>query len=135
MARQNITVNPRWIVEGDFGFLSGYQQGQVLLSLPVEDRPSAIFCHSDEMAIGLLKAARDASIDVPEQLSVIGFDNIGFSEYCQPELTTVSQPREDIGRCAMRLLLDILRKKQAPRQQVLNTHLIVRSSTAQAPKH
>ena len=134
MARQQLAVNPGWIVEGDFGFLSGYQQGQLLLALPPEARPSAIFCHSDEMAIGLMKAARDASVRVPEDLSVIGFDNIGLSEYCQPELTTVSQPRDEIGRCAMRLLLDVLRKKQVPHQQVLSTQLIVRASTAQAPK-
>lgn len=134
MERQQLVVNPGWIVEGDFGFLSGYQQGQLLLAMPREQRPSAIFCHSDEMAIGLMKAARDASIRVPEDLSVIGFDNIGLSEYCQPELTTVSQPRDEIGRCAMRLLLDVLRKKQVPHQQVLSTQLIVRASTAQAPK-
>lgn len=59
---------------------------------------------------------------------------IGLNEYCQPELTTISQPRDEIGRCAMRLLLDVLRKKQVPHQQVLNTQLIVRASTAQAPK-
>lgn len=133
MARQNLPLNPYWVVEGDFSFLSGYQQGQVLLSMPPEERPSAIFCHSDEMAIGAMKAARDASISVPKDLSVIGFDNIGFSEYCQPELTTISQPRDEIGRRAMRLLLDLLRKKQVSQQQVLSTQLIVRASTAVAP--
>lgn len=56
--------------------------------MPPDERPSAIFCHSDEMAIDLMKAARDASVSVPSEPSVIGFDNIGLSEYCQPELNT-----------------------------------------------
>ncbi|QTF93748.1 substrate-binding domain-containing protein [Halomonas sp. BM-2019] len=116
------------ILEGDFGFRSGYQQGLALLESPVT-RPTAIFCHSDEMAIGVLKAARQLGIAVPERLSVVGFDNIGLSEYCEPELTTISQPRNEIGREAMRLLLSLLRGESAVRRQTLSTQLIVRQST------
>ncbi len=119
-------------MEGDFTFHSGYEQGRILLQQ--EKRPTAIFCQNDEMAIGVLKAARDAGVVVPEQLSVIGFDDIGFSQYCEPELTTVHQPREAIGRTAMRLLLDILKQRNVPLDQSLKTQLIVRSSTARAPQ-
>lgn len=133
MRRAGLGIRDDWIVEGDFAFLSGYRQGRALLERPGVKRPTAIFCHSDEMAIGLLKAARDLDIAVPEALSVVGFDNIGFSEYCEPELTTISQPRDEIGRSAMRLLLDLLGHKQVPMQQTLTTQLIVRDSTARVP--
>lgn len=120
--------NSARVVEGDFGFRSGYQQGMTLLD-GMEPRPSAIFCHSDEMAIGVLKAARQLGIGVPEELSVVGFDNIGFSEYCEPELTTVSQPRHEIGQQAMRMLLSLLAGEAVVRRQTLSTQLIVRKST------
>ncbi|MBD3896827.1 substrate-binding domain-containing protein [Halomonas sp. ML-15] len=119
------------IVEGDFGFRSGYQQGLALLD-PAQARPTAIFCHSDEMAIGVLKAARQLGLAVPGQLSVVGFDNIGFSEYCEPELTTISQPRNEIGQQAMQLLLGLMRDKPVVRHQTLSTQLIVRKSTGRA---
>lgn len=134
LSRAGLEPRQDWILEGDFSFLSGYQQGRALLDRAEANRPTAVFCHSDEMAIGLLKAARDLKVAVPQQLSVIGFDNIGFSEYCEPELTTISQPRDDIGRSAMRMLLDILAKKQLAPRQTLTTQLIVRDSTARAPK-
>lgn len=130
LQRAGLSASPDWIAEGDFSFLAGYQQGRLLLDRAPANRPTAIFCHCDEMAIGLLKAARDLGVKVPTQLSVVGFDNIGFSEYCEPGLTTISQPRDEIGRSAMRLLLDILNKKQVPLQQTPTTQLIVRDSTA-----
>lgn len=116
------------VAEGDFSFRSGYQQGLMLLD-SASAPPTAIFCHSDEMAIGVLKAARQLDIAVPEQLSVVGFDNIGLSEYCEPELTTVSQPRNEIGQQAMQSLLHLLRGERVIRRQTLSSHLIVRKST------
>ena len=115
------------IAEGDFGFRSGFQQGLALLDNA--QRPTAIFCHSDEMAVGVLKAARQLNITVPDQLSVVGFDNIGLSEYCDPELTTISQPRNEIGQQAMQSLLHLLRGEHVIRRQTLSSHLIVRKST------
>ncbi|MGP9663735.1 LacI family DNA-binding transcriptional regulator [Halomonas sp. AOP22-C1-8] len=120
--------NEARIAEGNFGFRSGYQQGLALLEGKTR-RPTAIFCHSDEMAVGVLKAARQLGISVPDQLSVVGFDNIGLSEYCDPELTTISQPRNEIGQQAMQLLLHLLRGEQPIRHQTLSSHLIVRKST------
>lgn len=129
MSRSELAVQEHWVAEGDFTFRSGYQQARLLLDTP-GPRPSAIFCHSDEMAIGALKAARELDISVPDELSIIGFDDIDFSEYCEPELTTISQPRNEIGQTAMHLMLDILGNKRVPLQQTLSTQLIVRGSTA-----
>ncbi|RUR47780.1 LacI family DNA-binding transcriptional regulator [Vreelandella populi] len=120
-------IDQACVAEGDFGFRSGFQQGLALLDNA--QRPTAIFCHSDEMAIGVLKAARQLNIAVPGQLSVVGFDNIGLSEYCDPELTTISQPRNEIGQQAMQSLLHLLRGERVIRRQTLSSHLIVRKST------
>ncbi|MEX1058756.1 MAG: LacI family DNA-binding transcriptional regulator, partial [Natronospirillum sp.] len=90
LQRSGLSANPEWFVEGDFTFRTGYQQAKRLLSNASSRRPTAIFCHSDEMAIGALKAASELNISVPSDLSVVGFDNIDFSEYCEPELTTIS---------------------------------------------
>ena len=120
-----------YIVEGDYSLLSGYQVAGELLSL--EDRPSAIFCHNDEMAIGVLKRAREMNIRVPEELSVVGFDNIPFCEYSTPQLSTVHQPKQLIGETAMKLLLNILSGKKPNPEITLPTQLIVRGTTMPPP--
>ncbi len=130
-AEWKIDVNEDWILEGDFSFYAGYNLGRQLLN--TEDWPTAIFCHSDEMAIGVLKIAKELNIAVPKQLSVVGFDNITYSEYCEPKLTTVHQPRDLIGETAMKLLLDILADKKPNPEMTLPTQLIVRDSSAPPP--
>lgn len=130
LQKAGLTIHDGLVREGDFSFSAGYEQGSAMLSQT--EKPTAIFCHNDEMAIGVIKAARDLNINVPTELSVIGFDNIKFGEYCEPELTTVHQPREDIGKQAMKLLLDIIAEKEVPIDKKLKTQLIVRESTAKA---
>lgn len=131
LSHAEIEVPDDYIQEGDFSFSSGFELADNLLRL--EYRPSAIFCHNDEMAIGVLKKARDLSLNVPRQLSVVGFDNTEFSEFCTPELTTVHQPRLLIGETAMKLLLDILADRKPNPEMTLPTQYLVRGSTASPP--
>ncbi len=126
-----IVIHKPWILHGDFSFDSGYRLAGQLLAK--DDVPTAVFCQNDEMAIGVLKMAREMSVQVPKQLSVIGFDNISFSEYCTPELTTIHQPRRLMGETAMKLLLDILGDKKPNPEMTLPTQYLVRSSTASPP--
>ncbi|WP_022953922.1 LacI family DNA-binding transcriptional regulator [Leucothrix mucor] len=128
LAQTKIVTPAHYVVSGDFTLASGYKLGGQLLSL--DDRPQAIFCHNDEMAIGVLKVAREMQINVPKALSVVGFDNTAFSEYCSPELTTIHQPRRLIGETAMKLLLDILAQRKPNPEMVLPTQYLVRGSTA-----
>lgn len=130
LERAAIPSNPKWVLEGDFSFGSGYSLGRTLLS--GADKPTAIFCHNDEMAIGVMKVARELGIRVPEDLSVMGFDDIPFAEYCEPGLTTIHQPRAEIGEAAMKLLMDLIEGKEAVGHYYLNANLIVRNSTAVA---
>jgi len=103
------------------------------LALP--ERPTAIFCFNDMLAIGVLNGLHKAGIHVPEDISVVGFDNIVFSAYTNPPLTTLDQPKRYIGAEAARLilsLLDPLAGKETPEQEVqkLKGNLLVRQSTA-----
>lgn len=113
---------------GDFSVESGERAVEQLLA---RTEFTAIFCSSDEMAIGAMRALRQAGLRVPEEVSVVGFDDIHFARYCDPPLTTIAQPKEELGREAMSLLIEILQHRASgPRKRVLPTQLIVRGSTA-----
>lgn len=123
-AKQQLTV-----VRGDFSIDSGIAAATQLLAR--ENPPTAVFCFNDEMAIGVMHHARQCGLSVPDDLSVVGFDDISFSRYWVPALTTVSQPMRDIGRETVRLLLEILRDGSSKPASVTLPHkLIIRSSTA-----
>lgn len=87
-------------------------------------------CHSDVMALGALSLAKRRGLKVPDDLSIVGFDNIALSEFCDPPLTTVSQPRFDIGREGMLLLLEQMQGHNVNSgSRLLDCELIVRGST------
>ena len=97
--------------------------------------PTAIFCANDEMAAGVLRAAREAELRVPRDLSVIGFDDIAMSSYTDPPLTTIGVVKEHLGRRAMNLLIERIQGSKAkPHSELAPVSLVVRSSTAAPPK-
>ncbi len=117
---------------GDFSIESGRRAAQALFAR--EPRPSAIFCFSDEMAIGTLAAARNAQIACPAELSVVGFDDIDMARYVDPPLTTIRQPMAEIGRKAVELLIEILEGRQdVPLCVTLPHRLIIRQSVGEGP--
>src|SRR5690348_7528845 len=98
-------------------------------------RPTGILVMSDAMAIGVLRAAREMGLRVPEDLSVVGFDDIDISQHTNPPLTTVHQPIRQKGESAVRLLLSVVERRDLPPEQLrLETRLIVRGSTGPAPR-
>jgi len=114
---------------GDFSIQSGAAAAEALLALP--QRPTALFCFSDEMALGALHAARRLRLRVPQDLSVAGFDDIRFAEYANPSLTTIRQPAAEIGRETVRMLMALIQQRSGvPLQRTLPHSLIVRDSTA-----
>ena len=114
--------------DGDYSFKSGLRAASQLLSLT--DRPTAVFCISDVMAVGAIRAARERGLRVPEDFAVVGFDNISFASMCDPMLTTVSQPKYDLGCTAMELLLRQIRgEMKEPQDLILEYELIIREST------
>ncbi len=114
---------------GDYLLRTGQALCGVLLDLP--EPPTAIFCANDETAFGAVHELHRRGRNVPGDVSVVGFDDIYLSEAIFPPLTTVSQPRADIGRAAMSLLLDVIAGAQVARDPVLMpTELKIRGTTA-----
>lgn len=129
LRRAGVTVNPAYTVSGDNTFAAGARAMTSLLSLPIP--PTAVFCHSDVMAIGAMQQAKRLGFRVPQDISIIGFDDIEFAEYCDPALTTMSQPRYDIGQQAMLLLLKILKGNHIQiGSRLLDAKLVLRESVA-----
>ena len=129
LRRCGITVDPHYIARGNFTFEAGSTALEQLLALP--QPPTAVFCHSDIMALGALSYAKRRGLKIPDDLSIIGFDHISLAEFCDPPLTTVSQPRFDIGREAMLLLLNQLSGQVVDSgSRLLDCELIIRGSTS-----
>jgi LacI family transcriptional regulator/LacI family repressor for deo operon, udp, cdd, tsx, nupC, and nupG len=103
--------------------------GQQLLPRLFDAGVTAVFCYNDMMAIGGLMACRERGIAVPEALSLVGFDDVSAASYVAPQLTTIRQPREQLGELAMQVMLDLL-DNHPGRDHILSPQLIVRSSTA-----
>ncbi len=98
-------------------------------------RPTAVLAMSDAIAIGVMRAAREHGLRVPEDLSVVGFDDVDISQYANPPLTTVHQPIREKGETAVRLLLAVVeRRDPSPQQLRLETRLVIRGSTGPAPR-
>jgi len=120
------------IMHGDFSIESGALAAERLLTR--RERPTAIFCFNDEMAIGVLDVARRLKIAVPDDLSLVGFDDIRFARYFDPPLTTIAQPMREIGERTVRLLLEILNGTMTMPLSITLPHtLIVRGSTGPVP--
>lgn len=129
LRRAGVTVNPAYTVSGENAFAAGARAMTTLLSLPIP--PTGVFCHSDVMAIGAMQQAKRLGFRVPQDISIIGFDDIEFAEYCDPALTTMSQPRYDIGQQAMLLLLKILKGNDIQiGSRLLDAKLVLRESVA-----
>ena len=124
-----LPAHPELVVEGDFNFESGFRAGRRLLDLA--DPPTAIFAASDEMALGVTEALRRARLSVPEDVSVIGFDDLPLVRWSSPPLTTVSQPLVAMGRLAVHTVIRLVEGEQLESKRVeLATTLVVRDSTA-----
>jgi LacI family transcriptional regulator len=122
-----LDVRDELVVEGDFTEYSGMVAMQRLLSFS----PSAVFAANDVMAIGALKALRAAKLRVPQDIALVGFDDIPLSSVVEPELTTVRQPIERMGLVAVELLLDMIDNPSddvSSRKIILPTELVVRAS-------
>lgn len=118
------------IVAGDWGAESGYRAGQ---QLATRDDVTAVFTANDQMALGLIRALEDAGLRVPDDVSVVGFDDVDDSAYFGPALTTVRQDFAEIGRRGVEAALSLVNAHPIPHLSPLKPELLVRASTA-APR-
>jgi LacI family transcriptional regulator, repressor for deo operon, udp, cdd, tsx, nupC, and nupG len=124
----DLPVQDVLIQEGDFSLKSGYDMTMKLLAN--KEKPTAIFTANDEMAVGALKACKNKGLEVPDDISIMGFDDISLTTLVEPELTSVSQPKYELGSVAMKMLFDIIEKKELKQKQIVLPHkLVIRNST------
>ena len=124
-----LPVDPGLVREGNFHHETGYSLGLELLRLP--DRPTAIFTGNDLQALGLYEAARELGLRIPQELSVVGFDDLPIARWIGPPLTTVRQPLTEMAEAAARLVIDLSKgARPAALRADLATRLVERSSTA-----
>jgi LacI family transcriptional regulator len=129
LAGAGVLSSPELVVDADFRIDGGHRAASALLDLP--DPPTAIFAMNDNMAVGVLQAARGRGLRVPDDLSVVGFDDSERAAIVTPALTTVRQPLEEMGRMAVSLLLRLIGRQRVEGTRVeLATRLLFRDSTA-----
>lgn len=124
---RGLTVEPSLIKVGNFTTEEGFREGIDLLKNS-ENRPTAIFAGNDLQAMGVYEAARRLNIRIPQDLSVIGFDDLQLSEFMGPALTTIRQPLHDMAASAVRMLIDARTGGDGPKRVILPTTLIQRDS-------
>jgi LacI family transcriptional regulator len=125
MQDRQLPLRPELVVEGDFTELGGYTA--MLRLLP--ERPDAVFIASDMMAVGAIRAIHEANLRIPEDIAVIGFDDIPTASKIDPALTTVRQPVRSMGALAVEMLIDIIAHPGAQTRHILvDTELVIRSS-------
>lgn len=126
MTQLGIPINQEWIRYGDYFEESGYLVMKSLLKEPY--LPQAVFAASDMMALGALRALREEGIHVPQQMKIIGCDDIEACRYSSPSLTTVRQDKEKVGRLAATMLHDLIEGVTEPRSILVDPELIIRES-------
>jgi LacI family transcriptional regulator len=135
MEEIGLPVAPEQIVVGDHTMEGGMR---ALDLISVRDCPTAVLCSNDMTAIGLMREAYDQGINIPHDLSVVGFDDIRLSEFMIPPLTTVQMSQTELAQIAFRALMNEVDGEspaQGKSEYELNTHLVLRRSTALAPAH
>ncbi|EKM29546.1 periplasmic binding s and sugar binding domain of LacI family protein [Vibrio harveyi] len=110
MAEANLAVNEDWILEGNFECDTAVLAADNISAM--DKRPTAVFCFNDTMALGLMSRLQQNGIKVPDDISVIGYDNIELAEYFSPPLTTIHQPKRRVGKNAFEILLERIKDKE-----------------------
>jgi LacI family transcriptional regulator len=126
-----LAYRDEYVIQGDFYFDAGHDGARRLLAL--DEPPTAIFAASDMTAIGVARGAAEAGVEVPGQLSVVGFDDIQMAQHVHPPLTTVRQAKSGLGGAAGDALLRQIDGSDSTEPVTLGVELIVRGSTAAAP--
>ncbi len=135
LTESGLTLRPELCLASFPNVDGGFQAMSALLALPPDERPTAVIAYNDVMALGVLHAIRAHRLRVPEDISVIGIDDIAMAAHTNPPLTTISPPKYRMGRLAMQILYHMMEGHPPPGDgyTLLESPLIVRESTAPAP--
>ena len=125
MIEHGQAIDESLIVEGDFTDMGGYYSMKQMLPA----RPDAVFAAADIMAIGAIRAIREAGLHIPKDIALVGFDDLPLATIPEPHLTTIRQPIPEVGFSAFEILLDLINNGLTPpRRVILDTELVVRDS-------
>ncbi|NOH17183.1 LacI family DNA-binding transcriptional regulator [Clostridium cochlearium] len=127
MEDNGLKVEEKYIVRGSYHLESGYVAMNKLLNK--NKRPTAVFCSNDDMAIGAIKAAFNRNLSIPKDISIMGFDDISFSQYTIPPLTTIKRPIEKVSTEGTKIILNLIEGKNVENKTIyINTELVKRES-------
>lgn len=127
LEQADLGLDESLIEHGDWSYESGYGAMQRLLE--TGSHFSALFAHNDRMAIGAIRALQEAGHMIPDDVAIVGYDDIPVAAYCHPPLTTIRQPMQQVGKVATRILIDLIDHPDAEREKVLlKTELVRRGS-------
>ncbi|WP_243428255.1 LacI family DNA-binding transcriptional regulator [Clostridium rhizosphaerae] len=127
LINNNIEVDEKLIYEGNYGYKSGYKNMKSILNGGQE--PTAVFCASDLMAVGASKAILESGLKIPEDISVMGFDGVEAAEFFYPSISTVRQPRYEMGAVAMRLLTKFMNKEDVEEKNMVVSYKLVENES------
>lgn len=131
MSARNIPVNEDWVIKAPMSVAGGRQAAKQLLTQA--SKPTALFCANDEMALGAISEFKKAGLRVPEDISVMGFDNMLYSEISDPPLSTIEQPASKIGEHSMRRLLKLIAGETGGDNTEILPHRLVKRQSCAAP--
>jgi DNA-binding LacI/PurR family transcriptional regulator len=131
LKNHNIAYDKALLAQTDYSLTSGRDSMKKMLSF--KKPPTAVFCSNDFLALGAMKGARELGLDLPEDLSIVGFDDIPIASYVIPELTTIHQPAYEMGKLGAELLFHCIQKQTKSVQLMLDSSLIIRESTTRRP--
>ncbi len=137
LAESGLSLRPELCISSFPNVDGGFQAMSALLALPLNERPTAVIVYNDIMAMGVLHAIRAHRLRVPEDISVVGIDDIAMASHTNPPLTTIAQPKYRMGRLAMQILYRMMQGQPPPGDgyTLVESPLIVRESTAVAHTH
>jgi len=129
MEKHRIEINERWIIENGYDEKGGYEAMSKILKLPKDERPHAIVAVNDPVAFGAMIAIKEAGLQIPQDIAIVGFTNDIRAELVTPPLTTVHQPAYDVGKKAAQKLIKTIEDSTEPIENIeLVTHLVIRHS-------
>ena len=132
MQQAGAPVDEDLVIRTTYGIDQGYDATRVLLTR--DERPTAIFAASDDSALGAIRALRENDLRIPDDMSIIGFDDLPHSSWIDPPLTTIRQPLAQMGSAAVDVIVRVRAGQHPAARTELSTTLIVRSSTAPPPR-
>jgi LacI family repressor for deo operon, udp, cdd, tsx, nupC, and nupG len=118
-----LSIKPEWFLEIGHTYEEAYEAMKRIIAM--EERPTSLVCYNDEIAIGAMCCASDFNVSVPMDISIVGFDNISTSTIIKPKLTTVHQPKYELGMRAMNILIDMIKGCEVNNTRIITKYTIM----------